>query len=288
MSENSFSFISNKIKFRDDPKFIHLDDTLRCLSYVFIHHLDIWIQLAQKQMSSETSRQYFESGNIDAGKLFNNLLLTQPFSSGFLSQTELTEQQYETIVNTFVNCINKHAKLSFHAKGLNDPFECMWEFCHYLFIPVRLAHDSIPRDVRMNALRKWVNVVFTLPFIKNYTDKYITIINNTSFLQDVYNRLTDDPSKIERFTRIEPEWTYNTLARTYNKDNPTQIFVRLYMNIFVIASVEILKRYCPNYHQCASVNPDFDGAWLNPFDHQHMDHLQEINKLTALLSTESS
>lgn len=288
MAENSFSFMSTKIKFRDDPKFIHLDDTLRCLAYVFIHHLDIWVQLAQKQMSPDAGRSYAEMGTIDAGRIFNNLLLTQPFSSTFLSQTEMSEKQYESVVNTFVNCVSRHPKLAFHAKAYDDPYECMWEFCHYLFVPVRLQHDSIPRDIRMNSLRKWVNVVFTLPFIKDYTDKYVSIISNISFLQDVFNRLTDDASKIEKFTQIDAEWTYNTIARSYNKDNPTQIFVRLFMNVLVIASVEILKKYCPNYHQCAAVNPDYDGNWLNPFDHQHMDHLQEINKLTALLSTEGA
>lgn len=284
MTDITFGFMSTKIKFRDDPKFIHLDDTLRCLAYVFIHHLDIWVSLAQKQMQEDTTRSYLSEPNLDAGKLFNNLLLAQPFTN--MSNTEMNETQYETILNTFTQAALKNQKLSFHARNYNNPAECMWEFCHYLFIPVRLQYDTIPKDIRMNALRKWVNVVFTLPFIRSYTEKYVAIINNANFLQDVFNRLSDDPSKIEKFTQIDTEWTFNTISRTYNKDNPTQIFVRLFMNILLIASVEILKKFCPNYHQCVAVNPDFDGSWLNPFDHQHMDHLQEINKLTVLLSTE--
>lgn len=287
MSDITFGFMSTKIKFRDDPKFIHLDDTLRCLAYVFIHHLDIWISLVQKQLQEDSTRSYLSEPNLDAGKLFNNLLLAQPFNNTFL-QTELSERQYEIILNTFQQAVLKNKTLAFYAKTFTDPNECMWEFCHYLFIPVRLQYDSIPKDIRIRSLRKWINIVFTLPFIKTYTDKYITTINNANFLQDVYNRLSDDPSKIERFTQIDTDWTFGTINRSYNKDNPTQIFVRLFMNIMLIASVEILKKYCPNFHQCVAVNPDFDGNWLNPFDHQHMDHLQEINKLTVLLNTEGN
>ena len=284
MTDNPFSFMSLRIKFKDDPKFIHLDDTLKCLAYCFIHHLDIWVQLAHQQMNSEWGNTLFASGNIDAGRIYNNLMLSQPFGSTYISNTELSENQYESVVLTFNAAVEKQPKLSFMAKKITDPYECMWEFCHYLFIPVRLQHDSIPKDVRMNSLRKWVNVVFTLPFIRAYTEKYINAINNVTFIQDVMNKLIDDPPKVEKFTQIEDSWVYNSIARTYNKENPTQIFIRLYMNVLIIASVEILKKYCPNYHQCASINPDYDGTWLNPFDNQHMEHLQEINKLTALVS----
>ena len=284
MSDNPFGFMALNIKFKDDPKFIHLDDTLKCLAYCFIHHLDIWVQLANAQATSEWGTSLISTSNIDAGRIYNNLMVSQPFGGGYVSNTELTEAQYETVVLTFNRAIEKQPKLAFMAKKITDPYECMWEFCHYLFIPVRLHHDSIPKDIRMNSLRKWVNVVFTLPFIRVYSEKYVNAIKNVTFIQDVLNKLMDDPKKVERFMQIVDTWIFDCISRTYNKENPTQIFIRLYMNVLIIASVEILKKYCPNYHACIAVNPEYDGAWLNPFDNQHMEHLQEINKLTALVA----
>lgn len=282
---SDFNFMNLRIKFKDDPKFIHLDDVLKCIAYCFIHHLDFWVQLSQQQLNSEWGANLFNSqSNLDAGKIYNNLMLTQPFGQSFISKTELSEAQYEAVVLTFNAALEKQTKLAFMAKKIEDPFECMWEFCHYLFIPVRLQHDSIPKEIRMNSLRKWVNIVFTLPFIRAYTEKYISAINNIAFIQDVLNKLIDDPSKISKFMKIDDAWVFGTISRTYNKENPTQIFIRLFMNVLIIISVEILKKYCPNYHQCAAINPDWDGNWLNPFDTYHMDHLQEINKLTALVS----
>ena len=280
---NNFNFMSLRMNFRDDPKFIHLDDVIKCIAYCFVHHLDLWVNLSQQQLNSEWGKSIFNQSSVDAGKLYNNLMLTQPFSTDGIT-TELSESQYESVVLTFNNSIEKQPKLSFIAKKYSDPYECMWEFCHYLFIPVRLQHDSIPKDIRMTSLRKWVNTIFTLPFIRAYTEKYNTVINNVGFIGDVLNKLLDDPIKIENFMKIEANWVFNTISRTYNKENPTQIFIRLCTNIILIASVEILKKYCPNYHQCASINPNYSGEWINPFDTKHMEHLQEINKLTALVN----
>lgn len=276
--------MSQRIKFKEDPKFIHLDQTLKCLAYCFVHHLDYWIQIASQQSTTEWSRSLQMMGNVDAGRIYNNLLISQPFGKEFVTNTELSESQYEDVVATFNAAVMKQPKLSYIAKHIGDPHECMWEFCHYLFVPVRMQAESIPKNMRMQSLKKWIDVVFTLPFNSTYTNKFSTAINNVGYIQDVFNKLIDDPTKISRFTQIEDSWVFNTIARTYNKDHPTQMFIRLFMNILLVSSVEILKKYCPNFSQCVAVNPDYDGSWLNPFDPQHMTHLQEINKLTTLLS----
>lgn len=284
MTDNAFSFMTNKIKFKDDPKFVHLDDTLRVLSYTFMHHLDLWIKLTQKFTQNNFTNVYNELNQVDAGKVYNTLMLTQPFELIGKNETELNDSEYEAVLNTFYSSVKSHKRLSFHVKDINDPQECMWECCHYFFIPVRLQHNSLPKTVQSNSLRKWLNVVFTLPFIPQYTRKFEGVVNNVKFLENIYYKFADDPTKVSKFTSIDAEWVYSAIARTYIKEHTTQIFIRLFMNVVLLCSVEILKKYCPNYRSCVSINPDYDGAWLNPFDQQHIDHLQELNKLITLLA----
>ena len=285
MTDLTFGFMNTKVKFKDDPKFIHIDETLKCLTYIFMHHLDIWISLCQNNTNSGTG--YASMADIDAGKVFNNLLITMPMSSNATNKTEITDEQFNLVAQTFRNYIDRNpsSKMNYYAKGFNDPIECMWEFCHYLFVPVRLQHDTIPKMMKINSLRKWLTVSFTLPFVRNYTDKYLNAINNIQFLQAIYDKLIDDPTKIEKLKSIDDNFAQITIARVYNEQNPTQIFVRIYMNIVLMASIEIMKKYCPNYPECYRINPNYDGAWLNPFDPIFSEHLLELNNLTQLLST---
>lgn len=287
MTDYTFGFMNTKVKFKDDPKFIHIDETLRCLTYTFMHNMDIWISLSQNNINSGTG--YNTMNEIDAGRVFNSLLIRSPMSSNTLDKTELTDEQFNTIVTTFKNYVDKNTstKMSYYAKGITDNVDLMWEFCHYLFVPVRLQHDTIPRMMKINSLRKWLTVAFTLPFVSNYTNKYMNAVNNIQFLQAIYEKLIDDPNKIEKLKSINDDFAKISIARAYNEQNPTMIFIRICMNIALMASIEIMKKYCPNYPECYRINPNYDGAWLNPFDPIYSEHLLELNNLTQLLSTKS-
>ena len=202
MTDFTFGFMSNKVNFKDDPKFIHIDETLRCLTYIFIHHIDIWLSICQNNINSGTV--YNTITDIDAGKVFNSLLISSPMSSNTLNKTEITDEQFNLITETFKNYIDKNTsnKMSHYAKGIDDPIDLMWEFCHYFFVPVRLQHDTIPKMMKINSLRKWITLCCSLPFVKNYTDKYINAINNIQFVQVIYDKLIDDPNKIEKLKSI--------------------------------------------------------------------------------------
>lgn len=285
MTDLTFGFMNTKVKFKDDPKFIHISETLKCLTYVFMHHLDIWIMLTQYNMNSGTG--YATMSEIDAGRVFNNLLVSSPLSSNTLNKAELTDEQFTTVATSFRSYIdrNQSSKMYYYAKGLTDPIECMWEFCHYFFIPVRLQQDTIPKMTKVNSLRKWLTVCFTLPFVRSYTDKYLNAINNVQFLQVIYEKLIDDATKVEKLMSINDNFAQITVAKIYNDQNPTQIFVRIFMNIMLMSSIEIMKKYCPNYPECYRINPNYDGVWLNPFDPIFSEHLLELNNLTQLLAT---
>lgn len=287
MTDYTFGFMNTKVKFKDDPKFIHIDETLRCMTYVFMHHMDIWVSLSQNNINSGTG--YNTMSDIDAGRVFNSLLIRSPMTTNTLDKTELTDEQFNTIASTFKNYIDKNpsTKMSYYAKGITDPVDLMWEFCHYFFVPVRLQHETIPRMMKINSLRKWFTVAFTLPFVRNYTDKYLNAINNIQFLQAIYEKLVDDPNKIDKLKSINDDFAKISIARVYNEQNPTMIFLRICMNIVLMSSIEIMKKYCPNYPECYRINPNYDGTWLSPFDPIYSEHLMELNNLTQLLSTKS-
>ena len=285
MSDYTFGFMNTKVKFKEDPKFIHIDETLRCLTYVFMHHIDIWISLCQNNINSGTG--YNTMTEIDAGRVFNSLLITSPMSSNTINKSEITDEQFALITNTFKNYVTKNTatKMSYYAKGIEDPVDLMWEFCHYFFVPVRLQHDTIPRMMKINSLRKWITICFTLPFVRNYTEKYLNAINNIQFLQAIHEKLVDDPNKIEKLKTINDDFAKISIARVYNESNPTMIFIRICMNIIIMASIEIMKKYCPNYPECYRINPNYDGSWLNVFDPIYSEHLMELSNLTQLVST---
>lgn len=283
MSDLSFGFMSARVKFKDDPKFIHIDETLKCLTYIFLHHLDIWFTLCNNNIVNGTG--YASMHEIDAGKVFNNLLIMMPLSTNVTNKTEITDEDFNTVAQSFRNYIDKNpnSKLAHHAKQYTDPVECMWEFCHYFFVPVRLQHETIPKVVKINSLRKWLTVSFTLPFVRVYTDKFLNSINNIQYLQSVYDRLNE--SRIEQFKSIDHDFVNVMICRVYNEQNQTIMFVRICMNIVLMASIEIMKKYCPNYSECYRINPNYDGTWLNPFDPIFSEHVMELNKLTQLLKT---
>lgn len=286
MSDTAFDFMSNRIKFKEDPKLVHLDEVFRVLAYTIIHHMDLSIKLTNKMIANNFTNVYNELNQIDAGKVYGLMMLSQPFDLIGKSDTELSNEEYESVLNTFYSAVKAHGTLSFHVKNISDPQDCMWECCHYLFIPVRLNHASLPKNVQANSLRKWLNVIMTLPYIPQYYSKYEGLINNIKVLEQMYQGIVNDPSKLPKIYKIESNWIYSTIARQYG-GTTLQTFVRVFMNMVLMCSVEILKKYCPNYRVCAAVNPDFDGAWLNPFDQYHIDHLQELNKLTAFVVTDS-
>ena len=65
MADYTFGFMNTKVKFKEDPKFIHIDETMRCLTYVFMHHIDIWIGLCQNNINSGTGYNAIVSLNIN-------------------------------------------------------------------------------------------------------------------------------------------------------------------------------------------------------------------------------
>jgi len=272
--------VSPNVNFRDDPKFVHLDDTLRCLGYVFTHHIDIWINLAKAQTSVKTM------SDIHAGKIFNGLLVTSPRSTNRGDNPlEINDDDFSAVLFTFQQCVNKNLKLQHYAELIKDPIDCMWDFCFYFIAPVRLAKNTVPRDVVMNSLRKWLSVSFVLPFITTYANKYQNIIASVDFINSVYGKISESEDRMGTIKSIPFEHIVACIGKKWNPNNTSHLLVRTFMHIFLMATSEIIKKYCPNIADCYRLNPTYDGTWIDEYDRMFDEHIRKLNSMCENLDT---
>lgn len=159
----------------------------------------------------------------------------------------------------------------------------MWNICHYLFVPVRLNHDSIPTAIKITSLRKWLTIIFTIPFYDPYASKYSTTIKKTNIINQGKNRFAE-AGKIETVIRgSEIGWVINIISESYNPDHFLLTFIRMFMHISLLSSIEILKKYNPTIYEYNSINPSYDGSWIISLDPMYCDQLFKISSLTKYL-----
>jgi hypothetical protein len=81
--------LSAQNKYTADPKYQHMNKTLRILGYIFTHHLDIWIHLAK-----QLEQVYLtDKKSINAGAIFKSFLLID-------TTNLLNESVFDQIINT--------------------------------------------------------------------------------------------------------------------------------------------------------------------------------------------
>jgi hypothetical protein len=264
--------LSNQNKYSNDPKYQHLAETFRILGYIFVHHIDVW-----KNAAKQLEEVYTAYANINAGGIFKSFLSVE---TGDL----LTTQTFTNIQNSFTTALSDTTLKRF--TGNLNSFNLMFECCKYFFIPARLNADTIPDDIKEISLRNWLLIIMTIPFIRAYCDKYYTTMNNINFLYTVYDQL-EQKEKINAFVEtVKFTWIKNNvISELYTSSHPTQVFIRVFMHIALLASIEILKIYNPTVKEANMYNPDYDGAWLVPIDHMREEHLKKLQDLFKLVKT---
>ena len=281
----STDFNSISIQLKDDPRIILLPNILKCLCYTYVTNLKVWIRLALKRQAMTDVTNLYNKPNITSGVMFNHMVVSGQFS-GTPSEIELTDFEFENICNILVQTAHSDNRLHNIIKNCKENVEAAWELCYHFIIPIRLMASTIPRDVRIISLRKWFNIVFVLPFITKYVQQYNQLIKDSAKLLDFYkqfqNFYENDQDKIERFAKISFNDISTVFISTMACRNPPQVFIRLSMIMLIIGSIDIIKHYCPNYNACHSINPKFDGTWVNIYDPYHAEHIKHINDLLSL------
>ena len=260
--------ISLDVKFSDDPAFQHIGDSLRALTYTFVHHIDVWLKLYSDIYSSTTGFV-----DISASMMFNHFMKTAS------NTNELSISMLNIIANTFTEAIKETPVLKRYIETQSDPVMTMWKFCHYFFVPVRLNDDTIPQDVKIDSMRKWLTTIFTIPFSIEYCSKFASAIKRYNDIAEGKNRLTQETIKL--FKEIKCDWINKIINEYYSKNQFTQEFIRLFMHVAILSSIDILKKYNPFIKEACHINKDYDGRWVPAFGDEMVNtQLKKINELT--------
>lgn len=265
------------LKFSDDPKYIHILETFKSVLFAIIKHLHVAKRIVKHQTLD---------GNIElhAGKIYNNYMVTNILSTNTMHDNEILDQELESFATIFKSSIEKKVHLKGESAKFPDPVLHLFEFCKYFFIPVRLNTSTLSDDIKINSIRKWVTIILSLPFNKEFTQKYLDVIANVDYLQQATEKIFENTVTMEKMENITDDFVAKTIAK-YKTSNTAQRYIRLIGYILVISSVEIMKKYCPNIYECMKINPQFDGAWINPFDKIFNEQVADINNLLDMLDT---
>jgi hypothetical protein len=281
-------FNSISIQLKDDPRVVYIEDIFKVIGYTYVTNLKVWIRIAKARQSMTDLTNPYNRPNITAGWLYNYMVVSGQFNASS-TDIEITDAEFDRVCQIFTQAARRNSRLASIIKDCKDPKEAMWELCYQFMIPVRLLASSIPFDVRMISLKKWINIIFVLPFVNKYVQQYLNIIPNCNQLNDYYRQFLNDfssgCSKIEKFAQITVDQISNVFISNSACSNSAITFVRLSMTLILYGSIDIIKHYCPNFMQCNAINKEFDGAWLNIFDQCHMNHIAILNKLQNLTKT---
>lgn len=273
MDNAEFEFMNVSVRLKDDTKFVNIHETLTALTYVFTRHLKVWIYIRSKY--NDTTLLTGPNLEIDAGRVYNNLFITHG------SDKELSQEVFQAICTTFKEFISRNAdlRINHYVRNIQDPFETMWALCKYFFVPSRLNDMTIPKEIRVISLRKWLSIVFVLPFIRDYGEKFANVIPNIFTISNIYEKFINNSAQIDKLMQTGDTLARKAIGTVYNQDVMVIQFIRTFMHTFLMCTTEILKRYCPNYHKCVQINPNYDGTWINFYDSVYTTQYAELTKL---------
>jgi hypothetical protein len=182
------------------------------------------------------------------------------------------------VSNTFQQFFLKSRMRLTRYADTEDPETCMWNFCHYLFIPTRINDSTIPNSIKILSLRCWLATIMVLPLTQEFTNRFISIGEGIPEYQNQCGTVIEQ--RVDRIVEcIDPQFIRETIASTSNKSNSMQVFIRTFASLALTASLEILEKWCPNIVECTRLNPGYDGKWLKAFDPLRVEQVKHINEM---------
>lgn len=259
-----------------DPAYTHevMEITITALGACLAKHMNLWLELSENR-SDEMSKHIHQ--RMDAGVIYNNMQLGR--------YRELTNDEMLTVCQTFKASIN--VLKSPIASMEDDLINCMWTHCHYFIIPLRLRSNSIPMEEKRIYLQRWISVCFTLPFVNMYITKLRADKGLEKYMEpfcQTLSMLRNPSSKddiIPKFMSTNIAMIKMILDTRRSASNLSAKFMRSFAGILLMASGEIIRRFCPFIKEAIVLNPSFDGCWLEPNDSLHHSHISHLNKFLS-------
>lgn len=266
----------------DSPSFLYLDRTLRLFPMIIMKYSNVFVKLSQCDIFSLRK----DNGEITyANDIFNVIVSSKEDLSDI--SIELPNNIFEMVVDDFYTQATNDSTLR-PIIADKDKYTAMWYLCKDFFVPIRVITTSMSLNERNSQLRKWLSIVLTEPYINQYFLRFNKIIDvdHLNTYEEIINRLKEDPSIMTK--------TYqNMLASNVNlklmlgesKPNGKPVmFIRTNIRIMLLASIEIMERYCPNLIECRMSNPRYNGTWLHSADQLRVRHNLKLKSLMNLCS----
>lgn len=261
------------VRFQDDPIFNNMDETLKGLSYIYFKYYKLW----NKMKSRYDQLQYDVSmGKIDAGYIYNKSLALG-------SEFDIPMQTYNIILESFKTYMASTKMKNYVSSDL-DAETYTWNLCHYFFVPVRLLEKTIPKHIRFDLLKRWMTTCLILPMVDPYTNKFHESIRMLQEMKQIAKGIEENPSAMDKLEAVSKPFIDSVIktSRSNSSQNPSSTLLKTSMNIFILASIEILRKFCPNYEDCCRINPDYSGLWIDPLDSLCGIQMNKINGLCDL------
>lgn len=246
----------------DNPLYVYMDESFKCLIYVLIHNISL------------VKASDFSASIIHAGEVYNNL---------FISNQGIADEDLKKLAIDFKFQTETNTKLKGYV--LEDPLQNMFQFCRFFFIPVRLDVSTLKEQLKYNSLKTFISTIVNVEFNAIFLSKYTNVINNIPVLQRIIDMINNDKSMVEKIEKLQEKYVLDSLGNMFNSKNTTQIFIRTFGMILIQICIEVIKRYNPVIQECVKINPNYNGEWVNPFDPIFNEQIADIRKFDKFCGT---
>lgn len=268
------------------------NDVVKIFCKLYVKNIDIFVKLHIQQSKDMLST--FNSAsmyNYDAGDVYQLLRMSHGSSSNKVSNNVLKDTEFSHLLLSFTQELESMKSLTTFTDQYETPIEKMWEVCRCFIIPVRIAASTIASEERERILRLWLSTVFTLPLLEGYNEKFypyhqkaILAIRNfvktatTPSDQAIYN-----DRMLHRISTIDDKFIDMFVSPIRPTDSDMDTIMRTSMYLVLMASIDVIRKPCPNLKACKGFNPDYDGACIHILDEHVNDQIKKIQKMAETL-----
>lgn len=257
----------------NDVRYIHMKSLVGNIAYTIYHHLDIWHKYALARTPDLLNSEDNVFNRCQISEIWNKFTLVDHNVSD--SKIELTNQEFDAVVNTLYNRLIdscSHVDIVKYVKRMTSKDKAYIVFYMYsvFFIPCRVEISTIPPECYIESLRKWINIAFVTPLMPKFFLQFDKSIVAISSMESYINKLRDDKDIINKITSQNVEYI-STITSNMASPKGGTIMIKTLTLLTLIVSTKILHYWCPNIQHLHTINPNYDGKWINPLD-------QMINK----------
>lgn len=244
---------------------------MRTIGYYILHMLTHNFKIF-KNLYDKNNKIDFKSSSAvfqNAGIFYNAIQTSKAIEL-------YSDNEFAELCLSFKNSLTMNRSFNLLANKFPDPIKCFIYFTKYLYIPVRIDISTIPEDKQKEYAKYWLSCISLLLYVRNYSIKFNTVIPTLDTYYQCLESTNTRPELIDKFKAIKLEQIQSYLTHKFDPSHKAAIFYATMMKIIYNASIEIIRKFCPNYPAVKYINPNYDGAWLSPLDYDVNNQIKQI------------